>query len=430
MPSTYVCVLHSGNGFYTDTLVGNALQCLHAVQRSVRATAPDFIPSIAVFLADPQNGARCVFSSVVPDRNHALDRVAATYPPLADANGALFAFDDDSTGGCGEDGKVREKTTAFAQLFRLRSPLLLQQSVLRAVRVQNAKAPTSAGVAHEGFVNMTASASPSTISAENDSEDAWGPLAGALLASLCYLRAHPSSAMAEAGADDTETNASDAPDGLVEGGAHAARSAGRIFVFSDACAMAAPSYSAECALAMGVVTASKMGVVVSCFGDAVVQRDATENRLVGLASSLGGFCAARFTLADLGQLLDGESAATDGGDTAGSRARQKRDRITSQYVVGPTMLPRTALTPSALEKTSLDVPMKSAKVEEADGSGDRAAAAHEQASHLGWLCPSCMAIIYRSPRELPEATGTSNSRGEDGGEEQGLEVKCPYCHAA
>ncbi|KAL7699843.1 hypothetical protein N2W54_002801 [Lotmaria passim] len=424
MPASHVCILHSGNGFYTDALLGNALQCLHAVQCSVRAASPDFIPSIAVFLADPQGGARCIYSSAVPDRNHALDRVAATYPPLADANGAVFSLDD------GAAEQHAERSTAFAQLFRLRSPLFLQQTVLQAVKAQNASAPTSTGVAHEGFASVTTSASPSTTPAASEA-DVWGSLAGALLASLCYLRAHHGCTAATAEAvDDTDGDADDGVrDAASDAIAHPYRNLGRILIFSDARAGAAPSYSAECALAMSVVAASKLGIVVSCFGDAVVQADTTENRLVALASSLGGFCAARFSLAHLGQLLDGESERIRSSD--GSRSRQKRDRVTSQYVVGPTMLPRVRLPAATSNRTSPDFP---AKKERKDGEAEGVTLACERASHLGWLCPSCMAIIYRSPRELPDSSSTATpetaSRHElDSKSEQLQELKCPFCCA-
>ncbi|KPA84906.1 hypothetical protein ABB37_01358 [Leptomonas pyrrhocoris] len=415
MSPSVVCVLHSANECYAESLVGNALQCLHAIQRSVRVTAPDFIPSIAVFFADPQNGARCVYSSVVPDRNHALDGVAATYPPLADANGVPFSHDN------GAEANQTEKPTAFVQLFRLRSPLFLQQTVLQAVRKQNTSVSTSASV------GASTSASPAPTARDSD---IWGSLTGALLASLCYLRAHPSSAFTSVGMDDMDSVADDATDdaagGTPDEGAHPSRGTSRILIFSDARAGAAPSYSAECGLAMAVVTASKMGVVVSCFGDAVAQTDSAENRLVGLASSLGGFCAARFTLADLGQLLDGESGLTEG--SGGSSSRRKRDRIASQFVVGPTMLPCHPLPTSTLENTSLDIPIETEKKEAVavDGTSSR-----ERASHLGWLCPSCMAIIHRSPREVPESSsGVTNQRAEDGsGEPQSAGVRCPYCHA-
>lgn len=427
MPSSYVCVLHSGNGFYTDALVGNALRCLHAVQGSVRANAPDFIPSIAVFLADPQSGARCIYSSVVPDRNHALDRVAATYPPLADASGNVFALDD------GAAETQAERTTAFAQLFRLRSPQFLQQAVLLAVQKQNATAPISTGVEHEGFASV-ASSTPSYVLPPLDGDDTWGSLAGALLACLCYLRAHASSAVASSGVDDADVDASDVQDDLegnVSGkGAPSSYNSSKVMVFSDAGTKEAPSYSAECALAVAAVTASKMGVVVSCFGDAVVQAASTENRLVGLASSLGGFCAARFTLADLGQLLDGESGLTKG--STGNRTRQKRDRIASQFVVGPTMLPRVPAPSSTIKNASGESPVKK---EKKDIGAVGAAAARERFSHLGWLCPSCMAILYRSPGELSDSSLLSSSRlinhpPEDGGAEQELSGRCPYCYTA
>jgi hypothetical protein len=419
MPSSYVCIIHTGNGLYTEALVGNALQCLHALQRSVRASAPDFIPSIAVFFADPQKGARCVYSSVVPDRNHALDRVAATYPPLANTNGGLFVVDDDAP------EKQAERTTAFAQLFRLRSPLLLQQSVLLAARRQNDTAAISAGVEHDdSSADATSSPSSSSDTSMKDG-DVWGSLAGALLASLCYLRAHPSSPFAGSQGDDAEADANDATDDACYDSMNPSRSTSKILVFSDARAGAAPSYSAECALAVTAVTASKMGVVVSCFGDTVAQTDVNENRLIGLASSLGGFCAPRFTLADLGQLLDGERGLTDGG--SGSRSRRKRTRITSQFVIGPTMLPRTPLSPASLVQSLSDVPTKKTRKEGGTGDG---ASTGECTSHLGWLCPACMAIIYRNPREPLDSSGTADQRGDDGSMGPVGELKCPYCYAA
>ncbi|KPI90124.1 hypothetical protein ABL78_0769 [Leptomonas seymouri] len=423
MSSSVVCILHSANGFYSESLVGNALQCLHAVQCSVRASAPDFIPPMAVFLADPENGAKCIYSSVVPDRNHALDCVAATYPPLVGANGTPFSLDD------GAEASKAEKTTAFAQLFRLRSPCFLQQSVLQAVQKLNASAPTSAGVEHEGFASIASSTSPSVARTAGD-VDMWGSLAGALLASLCYIRAHPSGAVTRVGLDDTDADADDATGDAVgrapEEGSRPPRSTSKVLVFSNARAGAVPSYSAECGLAMAVTTASKMGVVVSCFGDAVVQTDSTENRLVALASSLGGFCAARFTLADLGQLLDGKSRMTE--SNGGSRSRQKRDRIASQYVVGPTMLPRAPWPTSTSESTALGIPGREGKW---TAAGDGLLAC-ERASHLAWLCPLCMAVIHRSPRELPgSSSGLDKQRGEDvSGEPRLAEARCPYCCAA
>ncbi|CAJ1991839.1 hypothetical protein conserved [Leishmania donovani] len=441
MPSSYVCVLHSSNGYYTDDLVGNALRCVHALQCSLRAGAPDFIPSIAVFFADPHRGVKCVYSSAVPDRNHALDRVGATYPVLSDATGSVFSPDEDGGGGW-RGGDTAERTVAFAQLFRLRSPQILQQAILSAVQEHNSTVPTAGAKADASSVKGFSETSPAPSASASPSSDAtsmWSSLAGALLASLCYLRAHPSSAFRAADRDEADGEAGEAPGEAAAGDSSSSdavnsapppRSAGSVLVFSDAKAAAVPPYSAECALAMTAVTASKMGVTVSCFGEAVLHTDSTENRLVALASSLGGFCAGRFSLHDLGHLLDGASAAVS---LIGNRPRQRRDRIASQYVVGPTMLPQTPLrkrraVDAALAESST-ADFEKATTEKADTAVSFGAKDDEHASYLGWLCPSCMAVIYRPSTEVAGAT-TSDSRTEDGGgsgTDQGMGPRCPYC---
>ncbi|GET91631.1 hypothetical protein, conserved [Leishmania tarentolae] len=441
MPSSYVCVLHSSDGYYTDDLVGNALRCVHALQCSVRAGAPDFVPSIAVFFSDPYRGAECVYASAVPDRNHALDRVGATYPILSDATGSMFSPDEEGGGGW-TGGGATERTTSFAQLFRLRSPHILQQAILRAAQEHNSSVPTAAAKATlssaKGF-RETSTAPSVSASPSSDGSNMWSSLAGALLASLCYLRAHSSSvfwtatgeeAGGETGEASGEAAAGDSTGSDVVNCAPTPRSAGSVFVFSDAKAAAAPSYSAECALAMATVTASKMGVTVSCFGEAVRQTDSTENRLVALASSLGGFCADRFSLHDLGHLLDGASAAVS---LIGSQACQRRDRIASQYVVAPTMLlqlpqRKRRSADAALTEDSTDNLKKASKENTlttvASGAKDG-----EKASYLGWLCPSCMAVIYRPSTEVA-GTITSDARAEDGGgsgTDQTIGPRCPYC---
>ncbi|CAJ1034287.1 hypothetical protein NXY56_005884 [Leishmania guyanensis] len=438
MPSSYVCLLHSSNGCYTDDLVGNALRCVHAVQSSVRASAPDFIPLIAVFFADPYRGTKCVYSSAVPDRNHALDRVGATYPALSDATGSVFSPEGDGGDG-GTESDAAERTLAFAQLFRFRSPLILQQAVLRAAQEHNNTMLTASAKddasSVKGFREPSAAASASA-SLSSDATNMWSSLAGALLASLCYLRAHPSTAFRAAARDEAENGAGETPaeaaagDSTSSGDVNSApppRSAGSILVFSDASATEVPPYSAECALAVAAMTASKMGVTVSCFGEAVLQTDLTENRLVALASSLGGFCAARFSFHDLGHLLDGASAAMS---LIGGRARQRRDRIASQYVVGPTMLPLVpprvcrAADVASTEDSMLD--LKKARTENADTAIAPRAKDSEYPSYLGWLCPSCMAVIYRSSTEIT----TSDARPEDGGGRgtgQAMGPRCSYC---
>ncbi|CAG9580427.1 conserved hypothetical protein [Leishmania major strain Friedlin] len=441
MPSSYVCILHSSNGHYTDNLVGNALRCVHALQCSVRTGAPDFIPSIAVFFADPHRGAKCVYSSAVPDRNHALDRLGATYPVLSDATGSVFSPEEDGGGG-GTGGGTAERTVAFAQLFRLRSPQILQQAILRAAQEHNSTVPTAGARVDASSVKEfreTSTAPSASASPSPDAPNMWSSLAGALLASLCYLRAHSSSAFRAANRDEADAEAGEAPGEAASGDSSSSdavnfapppRSAGSVLVFSDAKAAAVPPYSAECALAMAAVTASKMGVTVSCFGEAVVHTDSTENRLVALACSLGGFCAGRFSLHDLGHLLDGASAAVS---LIGSRARQRRDRIASQYVVGPTMLPqaplrkRRAVAAALAEDSTVD--FKRATTEEVDTAVALDAKDDEHASYLGWLCPSCMAVIYRPSTEVAVTT-TSDSRTEDGGGSgmgQAMGPRCPYC---
>ncbi|CBZ29684.1 conserved hypothetical protein [Leishmania mexicana MHOM/GT/2001/U1103] len=436
MPSSYVCILHSSNGHYTDDLVGNALRCVHALQCSVRAGAPDFIPSIAVFFSDPHRGAKYVYSSAVPDRNHALDRVGATYPVLSDATGSVFSPEED--GG----GDAAERTVAFAQLFRLRSPQILQQAVLRAAQEHNSTVPTAGAKADASSVKgfREAPTAPSgSASPSSDAANMWSSLAGALLASLCYLRAHPSSAFRGANRDEADGEAGEAPGEAAAGDSTSSdavnsapppRSAGSVLVFSDAKTAAVPPYSAECALAMAAVTASKMGVTVSCFGEAVLQTDSTENRLVALASSLGGFCAGRFSLHDLGHLLDGASAAVS---LIGSRARQRRDRIASQYIVCPTMLPqaplrkRRAVDAALAEDSTAD--FKKVTTEKADTAAPSGAKGGEHASFLGWLCPSCMAVIYRPSTEVT-GTATLDARAEHGGgsgTNLAMGPRCPYC---
>ncbi|KAG5494845.1 hypothetical protein JIQ42_02461 [Leishmania sp. Namibia] len=441
MSTSYVCILHSSNGRYTDDLVGNALRCSHAVQCSVRAGAPDFIPSIAVFFADPYRGIECVYSSALPDRNHALDRVGATYPPLADATGSVFSLEED--GGDGRTGSgAAEKTVAFAQLFRLRSPLLLQQSILRAAQERNSTLPTTGAAADAspvGGPRNFSTATSASASLSSDATDMWSSLAGALLASLCYLRAHPSSALCAVASDEAGDEAGEAPgepasaDAAGSGAVNSApplRSSGSVLVFSNAKAAVVPPYSSECALAMAAVTASKMGVIVSCFGEAVQEPDSTENRLVALATSLGGFCAGRFSLRDLGYLLDGANAAVP---LIGSRARQRRDRIAAQYVVGPTMLPqvppRVRRAADADSAKALTLDLKKARTEAADTAVASGAKGGEHASYLGWLCPSCMAIIYRPSREVAGATisGDGAEEGSGSGTAQVVNPRCPYC---
>ncbi|KAG5496350.1 hypothetical protein JKF63_02652 [Porcisia hertigi] len=440
MPNSYVWILHSSSGYYTDELVGNALRCVHAVQCSVRAGAPDFIPSIAIFLADPSRGIQCVYSSAVPDRNHTLERVGATYPPLSDTTGLVFAPEENG----GEGGRVgsgsSERTLAFAQLFRLRSSLLLQQAVLRAVEDHHRTMPSASGSADASFMNrpndLSIAASPSAPS-PSDPANMWGSLAGALLAALCYLRAHPSSAFHATNGDKTDAAVGEQPgeaalgESVSRGGVNSSplpRSAGSVLVFSDAKAAPAPSYSAECALAMTAVTASKMGVTVSCFGEAVLPIDSAENRLVALASSLGGLCADRFSLKDLGHLLDGASAAVS---LIGSQARQRRDRIASQYVVGPTMLP---LVPrrerSPAEDSALD--FKKVRIDNVDITTASVKRGSGHTSYLGWLCPSCMAVMHRSSAEvtgvMPSDAPTEDSGGS--GTVRAVAPRCPYCSKA
>ncbi|KAG5470695.1 hypothetical protein LSCM1_01941 [Leishmania martiniquensis] len=441
MSSSYVCILHSSSGYYTDELVGSALRCVHAVQCSVRAGAPDFIPSIAVFFADPYRGIECVYSSAVPDRNHALDKVGATYPALADATGSVFSLDEEGGDGRAGDG-IAERAVAFAQLFRLRSPLLLQQAVLRAAQEYNSTLPTAGATADASSVKgprEPSNAAPAFASLSSDATNMWSSLAGALLASLCYLRAHPSSAFRAATRDETDGEAREAPvetaslDSTSTGAVNCApppRSAGNVLVFSDAKPDVAPLYSAECALAVAAVTASKMGVVVSCFGEAVQETESRENRLVALASSLGGFCGGRFSLHDLGHLLDGPNVAVS---LTGSGARQRRDRIASQYVVGPTMLPqvspqvrRTADADSAKDSTP---GLKKARAEAVDMAVASGTKGGDQASYLGWLCPSCMAVIYRPSKEATGRTFVCDcaEAGSGSGATQAVNPRCPYC---
>ncbi|KAK7201999.1 hypothetical protein NESM_000268000 [Novymonas esmeraldas] len=425
MPSPYVCILHSSSGSYTDDLVGNALQCLSAMQRSVRAGAPDFVPAIAVYFADPHTGTNCVFSSALPDSNHAMeDRVGGVCPALADSTGSVFQTEE------GEEGPratgAAERTVAFAQLFRFRSPRLLQQAVLRAAQEYNTRASSAAAAPRP--VSGKSTETPPTAALESplpEAPNVWGSLAGALLAALCFLRAHSSSAFHVAAAESTEDEPDVASSSLP-------RSAGGILVFSDARAPAPPTYSAECAFAVAAVTASKMGVTVSCFGDAVLDADASESRLVAVASSLGGCCAARFTLPDLGYVLDGASAAAG---VVGRHARQKRDRIASQYVVAPAMLPQVPRCepPPPLDSSaaaSLEdfaVSGKRARTESAAGGAVPDGVGKERCSYLGWLCPSCMAVIYRGPTELTD-TAASDPSAEDGGvADHTAAPSCPYC---
>lgn len=430
MAPSYVFVLHSGDGYYTDDLVGNALRCLHAVQRSVRAASPDFVPTTAVLFADPHRGIECVYSSAVPDRNHSLDRVAATHPSLTDAAGAVFSSEEGQT--------AEQQMSSFAQLFRLRSHQLLQDAVLQAAQAHNNTVATEATVKAssspvKGFKSLTTEVSSSTATA---AVDMWGSLAGALLAATCFLRAHPSSAFRVASAEEGDASKASAGTaaqqeaGAGNGTGHAGppppppRSAGSVVVFSDADVggAAPPPYSAECALAVAAVTASKMGVPVSCFGGAVATaaETAATNRLTALAASLGGVCAARFRLQDLGQLLDGASAAAT---RVGTGVRQRRDRIASQYIVGPTMLPLTPSESAGAQGGAVlpaaSPPSKRSRTE----SGGAPCV-----SHMGWLCPSCMAVVHRHLGDSSAAPATEDSAGGGGGgADHQVGPPCPYC---
>lgn len=367
---SFICILHSGDGTYSEPLTSNAAYCTTALFQSVKASSPDFVPSVAILRADPVVGSQFLYASNVRDSNHAV------------AGATLYQAVDQ---GSSTDLTA---TVDFAQAFRARSVANVQHCILQGT--QRAVTATS----------------------RKDPADVWGCLCGALLTALCFAHKHdlctvePAAGIAGA-----------APSSSSAAAAEVMRSPqGVILVFSDCTDPRPWSFSSECALATSTLTIAKCGLTVCCFGQAVSDAQAGSpggSRLRALAASVNGVCADRFTFPHVGVLLDrcadhryhGTDNASPSDVTATTRA--KRERITEQYVVTPTVLGQQAAPSDARETVS-------------SGSVPEANSAVEAPSDFGWLCPRCMAVVYR---DKADTTGANTEEGE----EDERAPFCPYC---
>lgn len=394
MPS-FVAILHSSHGFYSDELVENALCCLSAISQSTLTAAPDFIPTMAVQLADPVRGARYIYSSAIPDRNHSLDGVSSTYPILTAP----------SLIGTAET----EECAALAQLFRFRSPMVFHQIVLGAVQTAN-----------NTFCHDDRAADAKPVHDAADQGKGWMSLSGALLAALCFLHQHASHSLScgvELGGEEGD----DAADSTGGAGASAGARGGSgcILVFTDDKVVSPLGYSTECAISTVTMMASKMGVTISCFGSATVHvggatslSTAPTNHFMAMSASVGGMCAARFSYQHLGILLDSCSAAK-----WCNTARQRRNMVASQYVVSPAML---------------DLDLQGSRYLSGESAPSQKVASPpspfaSKISKLGWLCPECMGIFNRNLRDSGSAASGMTTDGEKDDSERETTLVGPPC---
>lgn len=68
-----VFILHSESGNFSASLVANAIICVRAMCNTLCAHSPDFIPSCAILRADPVVGVQYIYSTGIPDGNHAIN---------------------------------------------------------------------------------------------------------------------------------------------------------------------------------------------------------------------------------------------------------------------------------------------------------------------------------------------------------------------
>ncbi|KAG8345187.1 hypothetical protein TRVL_03984 [Trypanosoma vivax] len=208
------------------------------------------------------------------------------------------------------------------------------------------------------------------VAAEKPS-DPWRCLAGALLAACSYIRAH-TCMRDDQGQDGSTTFENQVPAACL------------VAIFSDVNDARPISFATDCSLSAAAMAATKLGITTHVFGPFLVSSPGG-SRLQALAHSTGGLYAPCFALSLVGRLLQGYAKAeVVEGERGYAAWRQARERLVQHYVVQPTNLPQ-------------DPAMASLRAE-------------SDVSCLAWLCPNCMAVVVRQPREETETVKT-----------------CPYC---
>lgn len=432
--ASLVCILHSADGKYSSELVADAASCVSAITRSTAALSPDMIPSVAILRADPLVGARYLYSSAVPDTNHAVEAGEMHHAPFSPF---LAQVNSGSSRAGGAGGEVFNIVSAF----RGRSAAFLNECIVYGTQGQvggrsgdsdEPKPKRRKSVPGE-------SAAAAAAAADGEDTDAWSPLAAALLSALAFLHRHTAEApdIATSPAPDHSNGHYGEEAGAAAGEAATQRGRSLIVIFSDCAGSEAPlTYSTDCAFAVATLGASRKNASVFCFGEGVGDSEGAGRgaaRLRAMAASVGGACATRFHPCLLGAMLDGRlrenGRESAGAETAHSfvtmTARAKRERIADHYVLQPTVLSRRPDS-SGVERVASSAERQCVKGRHNVGSTPHTEC-EERESNLTWLCPQCMAVVYRSGLEGAVASDSGNTAGEESAAKGVAIVYCPYC---
>lgn len=419
----FVCVLHSSDGTYSDSLVSDATGCATALSRSVASCSPDFIPMAAVLRADPAvGGVRFLYSSFVPDTNHAVEAVEMVSAPFSPA------FTSGGGGG---------RPAGLVNAFRGRSGQYVNQCIVEGTRAEAVPAPSTGDADDDGDddderPSKRARRQAPTAATPAPVVDPWASLAAGVLTALAFLRKHGAETQDVAAGQSSTANEGASCGGCADGQQEQQQRRNVVVIFSDCVSRGPLAYATECAMAVAALAASKAGTALFVVGAAVGQEQWTSAvtptsssdgngtregegedtrapgaaRLEAMAASVGGSCAARFSYALLSAMLAGQppsplETSAPAAAAVMTGARSRRERIADQYVVRPTVLSRQV-------------------GYENDDAAGTAGALEQPQSNVGWLCPECMAVVCRAVTEGP---------GDDEADGPGSVecVYCPYC---